>query len=150
MKYLILVRHGEYGLFSKEKDLLPEGVVQIKDLAKNLDSYVSGHTLSILNSTATRCRSSAKILEEAFHCPSYDEEVLNTELNLPDCEHVLGNIQKILSVVDTLILVTHAEYVRNLPSYIAYELWSRNDMPKDVEYGCAVVIDMESRNIIYI
>ena len=149
-KTLVIVRHGNYG----DDDRLDDrGRKQIENLSTILksgeaSSLISGNIV-ILSSTAPRAKDSAEILFRGLNCASIELEhadILWSGNDAPtsmSTEQVLQLIQRKADQpadpADVIIVVTHLEYVRSLPSRVGIEFY------KTLDKGEMLVVDMATK-----
>lgn len=122
MKQLILVRHGDYDADGHNGHLNDRGRKKIKILTKKLKKFIKRCSVAILTSTADRARESADMLSSFFGVDHEQYDVLWSGSGHPeDLEGALDLIRwKVrMKNPDVLIVVTHFEYVEDIPSFFA-------------------------------
>lgn len=117
MNHLVLARHGHY---NDDGRLSKTGVRQIQSLSEKLKAICNGDSVLILSSPVDRARQSAEILSQNLETDLEIHDILWS-----DCDHMEdfdGTIELVrlkLDQAQTLILVTHYEYVESFPAYFA-------------------------------
>ncbi len=146
MKYLILVRHGEYDGCCH---LTNNGRKQVKDLTKKLKRFIHhGSSLAILTSTAPRATESAEIIGSIFKTNYKQYELLWSEqFQPPDMKGTLKLVRSEEKHCDVLILVTHYEYVIDFPIFFANTVLKVEFRPIDIKKGEALIIDCQQKTI---
>lgn len=144
MKYLIVARHGQYG---NDDRLDNVGRNQVSDLAKEIKNLQGMSRVIILSSTAARAFESAEILAKQLDAPLETHEILNTDISDYDPIGVLGLVRSKRNGTDTIVLVTHLEYVEYLPKYFAREELQVELPSHIIGYGKAWVIDCERKTL---
>ncbi|HNW09126.1 MAG TPA: histidine phosphatase family protein [bacterium] len=145
MNHLILVRHGDY---SHTGQLNNRGIIQIESLAQKIKMVSNGNRALILTSPADRARQSAEILGRNLSAQLITENILWSDCDhMEDFEGVLELVRAQSDQTETLILVTHYEYVESFPAYFA-----RQELGVDlpcwvIERGEAWVIDCHQKAI---
>jgi len=148
MKYLILVRHGEY---DRAYHLSSNGREQVVALAEKLKSFVNGSSVIIFTSIADRARESADILCSFFGVDYEKHEILWSENDHP--ANFLGTLNLVRSNkdrADILILVTHIEYVEDFPSYFTENELGTKLRSTSVGKGEALVIDCQQKTLTHV
>lgn len=149
MKTLIVARHGDYN--DSTGGLSEYGRSQIGELGKALQGVVDG-TVLVLNSTAPRAAESAAILAELFKAPSEGHTLLwsgsdgGFDNNPAARELVQGHAEKF----DTIIMVTHFEYVESFPTYWCEHALGVKLRSGEIEKGEAWVIDCEGKRLMHL
>ena len=147
MKQLILVRHGDY--FGNS--LSGYGRNQIKLLASKLKPFINGHSVAILTSTAGRACESADILGSFFGVDYEQHEVLWSEnRHRENFVEALNLVRLNKNKADTLILVTHYEYVQKFPRYFAEKEMNVHFSSRLIGKGEAWVIDCQQKKIVHV
>ena len=123
MKYLIVVRHGKYGLDGR---LTEDGKDQIGILAEQLVPFVQGNTVVILASPLPRTMETLGIVwrtikdwvrtdldqsQQLISCPELLRDSNSTD-PMPALELILGYENRSVEVV---IVVTHEVFTEYLP-----------------------------------
>ena len=149
MRHLILVRHGEYGSFSRT--LTTDGRRQIKHLGEQLRPYVVNKKVLILSSTAKRASETTEILirkirdapVEHHEClASLDKELTQEEISAATV--VLSGHE---SRYDVVIISTHYPYVSQFPSIWAKRYGHEVETDSEPEKGCARIYDTRTGTI---
>lgn len=146
MKTLIVARHGDYN--SSAGDLSGYGRQQIGELGKALEGVVSG-TVLVLHSTAPRASESAEILALAFNAPRVGHEVLwsGSDGGFEDLAAALSLVEEHAKQFDTIIMVTHFEYVESFPAYWCEHVLGVKLQSHEIEKGEAWVIDCRGKRM---
>jgi len=147
MHKLILVRHGSYD--SKTSHLTVRGREEVERFAGLVAPFVSG-TVSLLCSETKRAFESAEILGGIFNAkPLQKKGLWSHPDDYPDC---LGARRLIRDhEADTVIVVTHGEYVMDFPEFFAEsEGWNQKIERREVEIGCGLVIDDQAQTVTYL
>lgn len=148
MKKLVVVRHGQYG---HDDHLNEVGRYWIKHLAKTLGVHLNGGSVLLLTSPADRARESAEIIGAHFGVELEEHDVLWSEgIHPEDFPSALKLVQSRQREVDTLILVTHLEYVRGFPSYFARQELRVEIKCHPIEKGEAWVVDCEQGSLFHV
>lgn len=148
MKHLIIARHGHFGLDYKLSD---RGRAQIVILADKLRSFTEGKKALILTSPAPRAHESAKTLIAVLGIESEVHDILwSDEEHDWSMPKALDLIKSRQMVVDTLILMTHLEYVENLPYWFGKEFLQVELRSRDIDRGEAWVVDCQKKTLTHI
>lgn len=149
MKTLIVARHGDY--LSDSGGLSDYGRSQIGKLGEALQSVVDGAVL-ILNSTAPRAVESAAILTELFTAPSEGHKFLwsGSDAGFDDNPAARKLVEGHAEKFDTIIMVTHFEYVESFPAYWCEHALGVKLRSHEIEKGEAWVIDCEGKRIMHL
>jgi phosphohistidine phosphatase SixA len=146
MKKLILVRHGQY---DNSSHLTENGREQIKMLATKLKIYIDNDmSISVLASPTYRTQESADIISKIFNIKF---EIKN-ELLSEGFAHAMNlsrayNLIKSKDGVDIVILVTHFDYVADLPKYFSEKEWGIKLPSVEIGKGEAWVVDCLQRTL---
>lgn len=116
MKNLIIVRHGD----CSDDDLNVWGIMGMRDITQEIKKHISEGTFMIMASLAHRAKESAEVigsvlgikvgyLSEAFWSDKYHRQ--NNEKFLQELWDNAGD-------ADNVILVSHKEYVKEIPMII--------------------------------
>lgn len=149
MKYLVVVRHGEYS----DGRLNNRGRAQMGTLAEKLRPLTNGATVLILASTTDRARESARILSSFFSSVGFFEEheILWSENSHPeDLPGTLELVRSRKNEVDVLVLVTHYEYVVKFPAYFASEELGATMLSRLIGNGEAWVLDCSQKTLTHV
>ncbi|HEC94285.1 MAG TPA: histidine phosphatase family protein [Candidatus Kaiserbacteria bacterium] len=146
MKHLIVVRHGDY----YENGLSDDGRKKIKCLAHKLRPYVSGESVVILTSPVGRAYESAGILCSFFGVSCEKYEILWSENSHPKDFAGTLELVRLNNKSDTLILVTHYEYVETFPQYFAMSELGISLSSYLIGKGEAWVIDCQQKVLTHI
>lgn len=141
MQNLILVRHGDY---NEELHLSKAGAAQMLSLAKKLAPYL-GSKIRLLTSSADRAKESAEILGSAWDITPEEHAALWSQASRPQ------NLPRALALVernttaDTVVVVTHLEYVENFPRFFAQKRLNTDLRYGSINKGEGGVIDCEKK-----
>lgn len=134
LERLIVLRHGDYC----GKKLNQNGIDQIESISEKIRDIVAGRGVVVLTSTAGRAVHSAEIVSEYLGVDAQPHAILWS-----DDEHVddiPGAYDLILSYIDhadVIVVVTHYEYVMDLPEYFANRQLDCNLESRVIEKGHA-------------
>ncbi len=144
---LILVRHGSWD--HEDGHLNGYGSEEIERLAGLMSPFVSG-TVSLLTAATKRAFDSAEILGKVFNAsPLRVESLWSHPDDYPNCEGALQLIRT--HEADTVIVVTHGEYVMCFPEFFAEkERWAQKIKPREIQKGGGLVIDDQAQTITYL
>lgn len=146
LELLIVIRHGVYDHNERLSGL---GKEQMLDLVGALGPLLAGRKTSLLTSTAPRARDSAEVLADGLSL-DYEEH----SLLWSDDEHYV-DIAAALDLIErkgaegyqVVILVTHLEYVEDLPpAFLAERFGGRSRLPAPSR-GEALVIDLSGDEV---
>lgn len=143
MKKLILIRHGDYS-----GDKLNEvGRKQIIDLTNVLkEEYLNDESILLMTSTALRASDSAKVVSEILKIDYKEYKTLWSDKNHKENhEALLELIKSKQNEAETIILVTHYEYVEEFPAYFASKELDIEWSDKLIGKGEAWVIDCQAK-----
>lgn len=142
MKYLIIIRHGDY---AERGRLSGNGRRQIEKIAKKVKFFAEGGRTQIISSTAIRAEESAEIIGQILAVPVETNEILWSEEDHPeDFAELLDLIRSRQNEVDCLILVTHLEYTLSFPGYFAKREWRAEVPSLGIQKGEGVVLCQEN------
>jgi phosphohistidine phosphatase SixA len=142
MNTLIIWRHADYDA----NGLTQDGIADVAALSARLSTRHRGQRVRIRTSSANRAWETGKIVAKAYGCEDLEkssillctvgEEIREQQL----LEFITGNGDNI----DVLILVTHLEICRDLPT--AFGRLHDIRVPRlDVQRGEAVVLDLVNK-----
>ena len=142
MHTLVIVRHGQ----SETNDLLTDrGVSQMEVLGDALRERYRNANFLVLTSAAPRARRSTNVLSKRLaSMPAIEthETLWSQDKRPPDYDAVLELVDEREKAADVIVLVTHAEYADNFPSFYATaRLGTRLDSHY-VEHGRAWIVDI--------
>ncbi len=144
MKYLILVRHGEY---EKDGQLNIVGQEQMLYLAEKIKKYIiNNRSVAVFSSPTDRTSESAKIISKYF---GVNFEVTNALLS-DGFDHPM-NLSRLFEFVkskddiDTVILVTHFDYVAYFPKYFSSQMWGVDLPSTEIGKGNAWLVDCQKK-----
>jgi phosphohistidine phosphatase SixA len=138
MKYLVIIRHGDY---VEEGRLSGNGRRQIEAIAEVLRPLAAGGRAQVISSTAIRAEESAEIIGAILALPVETNEILWSEEDHPeDFAALLELIRNRQDKADCLILVTHLEYTLSFPSYFAKREWRVEVPALGIQKGEGVVL----------
>lgn len=141
MKYLAIIRHGDYARGGRLSD---KGRQQMAEIAEKLKPFSSGIRTQIITSTASRAVESAQIIGEILLVPVKKEEVLWSEKDHPeDFMTLLKLINVWQDEAVFLILVTHLEYTLSFPAYFASKEWKTEVPLLGIRKGEGVLLCQE-------
>lgn len=147
MEQLIVARHGEYG---RDGGLNSIGRNQIVKLTGNIEFNIlneKGRKV-ILTSTAKRAMESAEIISRLLGIPVQEHEILQS--GGPYDEDFPGTLELINSLTDdfdTIILMTHYEYVEGFPSFFSRESLGVPIHSRVINKGHAWIINCDDKTI---
>lgn len=146
LEQLIVIRHGEYG-----GDMLLSGTgkSQMYRLADALEPLLSGRKTTLLTSTAPRAHGSAEVLCSVLGL-GYEEHPLlwSDDRHREDIAAAIDLIeQQEAAGYRVVILVTHLEYVEDLPPAFLRERFSGAPRPPAPRKGQALVINMAGSEV---
>ena len=145
MRRLIIVRHGRY---RTDGSLSLFGRESIRELVCRLESLVDEGPILVLSSSAKRAYESANILAEALEADFESSDVLWSEQYRPARpDTVLSMILSRADDYETVIVVTHLEYVQTLPTHFSKRVLACELRLDHLRRGGACVIDCERRAI---
>lgn len=117
MKFLIVVRHGEY---DEDYNLDHDGRCQIQGLSEKLKEFVNGNETLLLSSPAPRAIQSAQIISEILGMPAEEHDILWSDNDhFRDFDGLRMILRERKSEAEVIIIVTHLEYVEGFPLYFA-------------------------------
>jgi phosphohistidine phosphatase SixA len=144
MKNIIIARDGEEYHYKLTK----RGEIQTKALGELLKEYVNGGNAILFSSTAPWVLQSARILEEILNIKVEKYPILwsgsqkgtdlikATELIKARCEF------------ETIIVMTHLEYVKYWPRYLAHKFFEKIDLKSfEIPKGHAWLLDCEEQRL---
>lgn len=146
MKYLVVVRHGEY---DSDGHLNDRGREQMSALADNLKPLTANASVEMLASIMARATESAEILGDALGVSYTAKSLLGESFVVSDLDSALALVDD-HSESDVLITVTHMPFASFFP---AYYCMNRLNMEVDlgsikiVDKGQAVVVDCEEKTV---
>lgn len=143
MKRLIIVRHGSYGDNGRLND---RGRSQIESLTKKIQAMVGSDSIVILSSTADRAQESAEILSQ-MSGEFENHTVLWSESSRPPENQVVLDLVKTKREADTVILVTHYEYVDTFPRFFGIRELNTDLNSRVIEKGEAWIVDCENKTL---
>ena len=151
MKQLIIIRHGEQDTL---RHLSKKGELHVIALAEKLKPYVENQQLHICTSSASRAKDTAYALSGALGdragTPTLHKELWSDNEHPQDDERALSVIFKQSEDVDTLLVVTHLEYIRSIPPLFAQRILNITIPPQNLEKGDARIINCETKEAILI
>ena len=149
MKTLIVARHGDYQ--SLGGGLSEYGRSQIAKLGEALQDVANG-TILVLNSTAPRAAESAAILAKLFNAPSEGHKFLwsGSDAGFENNSAARELVESHAELFDTIIMVTHFEYVERFPAYWCEHVLGVKLESYEIEKGEAWVIDCEGKRIMHL
>lgn len=144
MDTLIIARHGH----DNGRYLSETGQAQISRLCDRLLPDMNGSVL-VLSSTTDRARESAEIIAKAFSAEIELHKVLWSENDHPmDLDGALAVIREREPRADVIVVVTHYEYVVDLPAHYATKVLGGSNFPRKlIDKGQAWVIDCDEKTI---
>ena len=145
MRYLVLVRHGDYGTDGR---LSTSGREQMFRLSPLLKERIETEWVHIFSSSAPRAMDSATILSEAFKVSFAAAEMWwSDDQHDYHPERALAFVREHGPSTDALMVVTHLEYTEEFPGYFARAELGVELPFMSVEKGDALVIDCEAKTI---
>lgn len=148
MKQLIIVRHGDY---KGDGHLSDQGKKQISQLTFRLKSLLNGDAVTIMSSTAPRAIDSAEIISNILGKNFEKHEILwSGGSRTQNHEAVLNLLGDYEEEADTIILVTHYEYVKEFPKHFAARRLDTVWAEKTLDKGEACVINCKEKNLWYL
>jgi phosphohistidine phosphatase SixA len=132
MKYLILIRHGEFD--EGEEKLNEKGREQIKNLAAKVKEY----NPKIYSSLGPRSVESAAILAEAVDSPCTSLDILHSMDYAKEVFVLLKQTE------GNIAIVSRGEFVTPFAAYFAQELLGKDIKIKAISKGSAVLMDIEA------
>jgi phosphohistidine phosphatase SixA len=150
LKKLFIIRHGNYG---PDERLNATGVSQMENLVPILKSHITEHEkVIILSSSAPRAEDSAKVISKGMGI-AFEK---HSEFWSDEKHHQDNRRAKLLleqktkeRMADTIILITHCEYAKELAWYIALSM-QFNAKRKDVDEGGMVYLNREKKTSVLI
>ncbi len=143
MKRLIIARHG-HDIGGR---LSTDGEGQISRLCDRLELDVNGSML-VLSSVTDRARESAEAIAKRFSGEIELHKVLWSENNHPmDLDGALAVIRERENRADVILVVTHYEYVVDLPAHYGMQVLGSTFPRKLLDKGQAWVIDVAEKSI---
>lgn len=146
MKYLIVVRHGDYDE-GGEDGLNEDGWQQVRQLASLLARRLQDCSISMLISPATRTQETAEILMASLRV--LDASIVDSlcsnggHLDEDEAANVLKTVETKAARYDVVLLCTHWEFTREFPG-----IWARStgfSIPQRLHAPCgtAFIINAE-------
>lgn len=149
MRYLIVVRHGEYVQFSGR--LSEVGRRQMEALAESIKVLLDGMSVRMISSTAQRALDSAEVLSTVLQVTFDGNDLLwSDNMHRMKMEETLEFIRSIADQADVVILVTHIEYAEYLIRSYIKKISSERSITVEAPYntptgkGQAWILDCES------
>lgn len=141
MKYLIILRHGEYN--AQTLNLNQNGKKQIVEILKKIEALIDGYSTIMLTSSAPYAEHTARIISGSLEVPSYSHTILWSDEDHPaDCNKVYELQKSFQQKPLVVILVTHLEFTDEYPKYFAsVEGWNKDPGYGGLEEGQAWVLD---------
>lgn len=146
MKTLILVRHGEYS----GNDLNTYGKRQMEEIAKEIaEALPQGGTFTILASRAPRAAQSADVIAEILNAPfnrndHASEKFWSDNGHRQDNNKFMEELEAKKGEADHVIVVSHLEYVRDLPRVITKDFPTPADR-YERQKGSGIIIKFEEK-----
>lgn len=140
MRYLTFVRHGDY---KQSGSLTKSGREKIIDLSQRLKDKIAVESVLIVTSDAIRALETAEILSLNLQISIQVSNIFfsNNRFNQTDIFPVLNKIIDLSKSVDMLIIVTHDEIARLLPSAYGTRILSVKFPIQSLSTGDALMID---------
>ena len=146
MQKLIVVRHGDYDRLSQK--LTEWGRRQIGVLGEKIRSFRNGSSIVIISSDDSRTKESAGILGEMLDVsPETQVKLYSSEISPANLPWAFALVKSLQEKWDIVILVTHFEYVGELPAYYAQNELGLMARSWEIEKGGAWVVDCKKREI---
>ena len=150
MDYLIIVRHGEYD--KRSSHLTREGRTAVGRLTRSLQQVFRGKSFLLFSSSAIRARETATILGRRLGvcCKAYRFLRSTKALTRRQLLGAVNLIRRCRQKTDVIILVTHLEFVRDLPVYVGQKELNVNFPRRVVDKGGACVINFHKKEANFI
>lgn len=151
MRHILLVRHGEYD--QKTLSLIPDGRQAILNTATKIEKLAGTARYHILSSTAPRAMESSQIIAEVLSCQIEGHDILWSESSREwDTVKALELVKASAETnVEVLVIVTHLEYIENLPRLLAQEFLGKQiGGAVELAKGSACYFDLESKDANYL
>lgn len=153
MKYLVIVRHGDY---SESGHLSQLGNAQIDSLAKLLvEKFGNESPTLIFSSDYDRCRESAEIIRKALKAGEVEVRgILGEQYKREeDNNYILDLISKHQDRVDVIVLVTHDPQVKHFPPSFFLTMLRTRPVSRltdrtGIDKGKAFVIDCSEKSVV--
>ena len=151
MKQLVIIRDGAQ---NSRHRLSAVGVEQIKHVAKQLAPHLKGPRVHVCASKALRAMDSAYVLSAALDgwpgTPRFFQNLWSDAQHQQDNENALSLIFEGFQGIDTLLVVTHLAYTRDLPTLFAKRALGKEVPRVPLKKGHARLIDCETKEVIYL
>ncbi len=144
MKHLIVARHGDY---DSTLHLDDTGRGQMLGLYDQLKQYTDGQRVALLSSTAPRASESATVLAQLLGVDVQLFEVFWSDGNHAEDMSAAMEIIRKFAAHDVVIVVTHLEYIQELPAYFGEQELKVQFLKKILSRGRAWVIDCEQKTM---
>lgn len=146
MRHVVILRHGNYG---PDRRLDETGRDQMARMGRELRRRFGDEAIvGVFHSPAPRAEDSAKELAVNLKpVASVPLEFLWSEHNRPtQNSRVRALLELQPAEVDVIVLVTHYEYVVELPRFLGREMLEVHDFPGyELPKGSAWVIDLQDK-----
>lgn len=146
LKNLFIVRHALH-FETHHKGINPDGIGQMKAFAHFVRSIIGeNNNIKILSSNKLRCDHSAQVIEETLGIShrgiKYDDILYSSDVAKPQLKEALDLINQ--EADEVVIVVTHLEYTRDLPSHFGTHVLNTTTFPVcKLEKGEAWAINCE-------
>lgn len=149
MNKLIVARVGEYVVPTEE--LTEIGAWEFRALSESIKAQVGSSSVSLLASDAKRARSCAGIIDEVLGGIGFEarREFFSDASSPPDLIGGYGLVKRWGKFTDTIILVTHYDFVAQFPAYYAQvNAFDAHSWP--VEKATALMLDIPTHELVHI
>ena len=142
MKNLLLLRHGYY----QGEDLDENGKEQMEEIARQVaEQKWTGKTV-VMTSAAPRASQSAQVIADALNVPvaHVTDAFWSDNRHRQDNDRFKAELESHKGDADNIILVSHPEYVKDLPSNLTLNFPKRADRYERSK-GAGVIINFETQ-----
>ncbi len=151
LRYLVIVRHGEYARHHAPYALTDVGKVQLKELLPKLAQFVDDRRWKALFGRPHRHRETKDLLLEMLGDAPAESKDHMVGHNFAEIREILGYVKKVIAdgITESLILSTSEPVLESLPRLVFKELLSI-EVPFKTEfppYASAVVIDLQEKTM---
>lgn len=149
MRQLVVVRHGH---LDPDQTLNEYGKIKIAELGQRLKPFLVDHAVRVVTSLAAAAADSAKILAKIFDAagPKTIDLLFSDAEHPPDIATTVAAILKEGETADALIVMTHHDQVRALPSAICERTLGRAYPEQTLSPATAILIVFDTRKIHYL
>jgi len=146
LKHLFIARHALH-FETHHKGISPEGIKQMQSFARFVRSIIGeNNNIKILASNELRSSHSAQVIADilgiSHQCIKCDDILYSSDMAKPRPDEALDLINQV--AVEVVIVVTHLEYTRDLPSHFGTHVLNTTTFPVcKLEKGEAWAINCE-------